>query len=147
MNRNDARARSRSMMPELLTELEALTRCRPSRSPATRRNRFTRWRRGRSSVLRDAGFANAELQDGSRRLPADLREVPGPEGSPTVMLYAHYDVQPAPPEQDWTSDPWTPTRKDDGRMYGRGIADDKSGLVIHAGTLKAFDGSRRVTSS
>ena len=56
------------------------------------------------------------------------------------MLYAHYDVQPAPPEQGWTTDPWTPTRKDDGRIYGRGAADDKGGLVAHLGTLRVFDG-------
>ena len=57
-----------------------------------------------------------------------------------MVLYAHYDVQPAPPEQGWTSDPWTPTRKDDGRIYGRGAADDKGGLVAHLGTLRVFDG-------
>ena len=56
------------------------------------------------------------------------------------MLYAHYDVQPAPPEQGWTTDPWTATRKDDGRIYGRGAADDKGGLVAHLGTLRVFDG-------
>jgi acetylornithine deacetylase/succinyl-diaminopimelate desuccinylase-like protein len=56
------------------------------------------------------------------------------------MLYAHYDVQPAPPEQGWTSDPWTVIRKDDGRIYGRGAADDKGGLAIHLGTVRLFDG-------
>jgi acetylornithine deacetylase/succinyl-diaminopimelate desuccinylase-like protein len=57
------------------------------------------------------------------------------------MLYAHYDVQPAPPEQGWTSDPWTATAKPDGRIYGRGAADDKGGLVTHLGTLRVFDGT------
>ena len=67
-------------------------------------------------------------------------EIPGPEGSPVVVLYGHYDVQPAPPEQGWTSDPWKATTKGDGRIYGRGAADDKGGLAIHLGTLRAFDG-------
>jgi acetylornithine deacetylase/succinyl-diaminopimelate desuccinylase-like protein len=57
------------------------------------------------------------------------------------VLYAHYDVQPAPPEQGWTSDPWTATRKNDGRIYGRGAADDISGLIAHLGTLRIFDGN------
>ncbi len=57
-----------------------------------------------------------------------------------MLLYGHYDVQPAPMEQGWDTDPWTPTMKDDGRLYGRGAADDKSGVAIHAGTLRVFDG-------
>ena len=72
--------------------------------------------------------------------PPVYGELLGPDGAPTVMLYAHYDVQPAPPEQGWTSDPWTATRKADGRIYGRGAADDKGGLVVHLGTLRLFDG-------
>jgi acetylornithine deacetylase/succinyl-diaminopimelate desuccinylase-like protein len=72
--------------------------------------------------------------------PAVYADLPGPPGSPTVLLYAHYDVQPAP-VQGWDTDPFTATAKDDGRIYGRGAADDKGGLVIHAGTLRVFDGA------
>ena len=73
--------------------------------------------------------------------PPIYAEVKGPEGAPVVMLYAHYDVQPAPPEQSWTSDPWTATRKADGRIYGRGAADGKGGLIAHLGTMRVFDGA------
>ncbi|HYN56147.1 MAG TPA: M20/M25/M40 family metallo-hydrolase, partial [Motilibacterales bacterium] len=48
--------------------------------------------------------------------------------------------QPAPPEQGWTIDPFTATRGDDGRIYGRGSADDISGLVTHLGMMRVFDG-------
>ena len=72
--------------------------------------------------------------------PAVWAEIPAPAGAPTVLLYAHYDVQPAPVEQGWDTDPFVATTGPDGRIYGRGAADDKSGLIIHAGTLQALGG-------
>jgi acetylornithine deacetylase/succinyl-diaminopimelate desuccinylase-like protein len=91
-------------------------------------------------LFQQAGFADAELQQVSSGYPPVYGEIPGPQGAPTVVLYAHYDVQPAPPGQGWSSDPWTATRKADGRIYGRGAADDKGGLVVHLGTVRVFDG-------
>ena len=91
-------------------------------------------------LFQKAGFRDARLMEVPSGYPPIYAELPGPEGSPVVVLYAHYDVQPAPPEQGWTSDPWTPTRKDDGRIYGRGAADDISGLIAHLGTMRVFDG-------
>jgi acetylornithine deacetylase/succinyl-diaminopimelate desuccinylase-like protein len=92
-------------------------------------------------MFREVGFTDARLMPVPSGYPPIYGEIKGPEGSPVVMLYAHYDVQPAPPEQGWTSDPWTATTKDDGRIYGRGAADDKSGIVSHLGTMRVFDGS------
>ncbi|HEX3299712.1 MAG TPA: M20/M25/M40 family metallo-hydrolase [Actinomycetota bacterium] len=92
-------------------------------------------------LFKDVGIENAALQEVPEGYPPIYGTLDGPEGAPTVVLYAHYDVQPAPPEQGWTSDPWTATKKDDGRVYGRGAADDKGGLAIHLGTLRYFDGS------
>jgi acetylornithine deacetylase/succinyl-diaminopimelate desuccinylase-like protein len=92
-------------------------------------------------LFQGVGITNAALQEVPNGYPPIYGTLEGPPGAPVVMLYAHYDVQPAPPEQGWTSDPWTPTKKDDGRVYGRGAADDKGGLAIHLGTLRYFDGS------
>jgi acetylornithine deacetylase/succinyl-diaminopimelate desuccinylase-like protein len=141
MNPDDARSKVAAMMPELLAELEGFTKLASVAFPGYPEEPVRQMASKTVEVMRAAGFRDAALQPVPDGYPPIYASVEGPEGSPTVMLYAHYDVQPAPPEQNWSSDPWTSTRKDDGRLYGRGIADDKSGLVIHAGTLKAFDGT------
>lgn len=81
----------------------------------------------------------ARLQEIPGGYPAVVADIPAPEGKPTALLYAHYDVQPAPPEQGWDTDPFVATEVD-GRIHGRGAADDKSGIAIHLATLAAFDG-------
>jgi acetylornithine deacetylase/succinyl-diaminopimelate desuccinylase-like protein len=87
-------------------------------------------------LLREAGAAEIRSVDVPGEAPTILADFPGP--GPTVLLYAHYDVQPAPPD-GWVTDPFTPTLID-GRIYGRGAADDKSGIVAHLAALSAWDG-------
>lgn len=92
-------------------------------------------------MFRDMGVTNVEAMEIPGGYPAIYADIPGPEGSPVVTIYGHYDVQPVPASQasQWQSDPWVATERD-GRIYGRGAADDKGGVTAIAGMLGAFEG-------
>lgn len=87
--------------------------------------------------LRELGGTVEIIVEGGK--PAVLAKFAGPEGAPTVTLYAHHDVQPVGDPAQWTSDPFTPTERRK-RLYGRGAADDKGGFGVHLAALRAFDG-------
>ena len=91
-----------------------------------------------SGLFRDLGASEVKLLDGGGK-PAVWANFPGPEGSPTVLLYAHYDVQPTGDADAWTSPAFEPTERD-GRLYARGSADDKGGVALHVAALRVFDG-------
>ncbi|MBS1870267.1 MAG: M20/M25/M40 family metallo-hydrolase [Actinobacteria bacterium] len=92
-----------------------------------------------AAILSAAGLRDVELLDVEGGAPVVYGAVPPPAGAPTVLLYAHYDVQPPGPLEEWSSDPFDPVERD-GRLYGRGTADDKYGIAMHAALLRAFDG-------
>lgn len=91
-------------------------------------------------LLRGAGVEQIERLDLPDTSPIVTATVPGPPGAPTVLLYAHYDVQPAGDLSAWRTDPFTPTEID-GALYGRGVADDKSNLIAHLGALRVMGGA------
>ncbi len=78
--------------------------------------------------------AASPTPDGSKAVHG---HAPGPEGSPEVLLYCHYDVQPPLGEEAWESPVWELTERD-GRWYGRGAADCKGNIVMHLTALRAL---------
>lgn len=87
-------------------------------------------------ILDDSGFARAQLLESSNGHPAVYAERMVDEKAPTLLLYAHYDVQPTGPIEAWETGPFEPFEKD-GRIYGRGASDDKAGVVMHLGAIAA----------
>lgn len=69
--------------------------------------------------------------------PAIIARRESRNGRPTVLLYAHHDVQPPGRDEDWDSMPFEPTLRGD-RLYGRGAADDKAGVMAHLGAIRAL---------
>ncbi|WP_425412297.1 dipeptidase [Luteipulveratus mongoliensis] len=121
-------------MPGVRADLEALTRI-----PSVSLDSFDQAEVDRSAeavaeLLRAEGLEVEIVREGGR--PAVIGHRPAPDGAPTVLLYAHHDVQPPGDEKDWDSKPFVPTERD-GRLYGRGAADDKAGVMAHVAALRA----------
>ncbi|MFJ5678212.1 dipeptidase [Streptomyces sp. NPDC093097] len=90
-----------------------------------------------ADALRAEGFEDVALLDTPDGTQSVYGHLPGPEGAPTVLLYAHYDVQPPLDEAAWVSPPFELTERD-GRWYGRGAADCKGGVIMHLTALRAL---------
>ena len=135
---DELRPKVRAAMAEVRAGLERLARV-PSMSAPGYDAAPVRETAKLTAELFTAAGVDARVLEREGAHPAVVGRAEGPNGSPTVLLYAHHDVQPPGPRERWTSDPFTPTERD-GRLYGRGVADDKAGIAAHLAALRAHGG-------
>jgi acetylornithine deacetylase/succinyl-diaminopimelate desuccinylase-like protein len=135
---SDLVERVREVLPEVRRDLEDLVRIESVWADPLRRPEVARSAEAVAKLLSDAGFGDVQIvSEGGA--PAVIARHPAPPGAPTVLLYAHHDVQPEGDPAQWHSPPFEPTERD-GRLYGRGSADDKAGIATHLAAFRAHGG-------
>lgn len=135
---SDLVERVRELLPSVRRDLEDLVRIESVWADPGRRDQVHRSAQAVADLLSQAGFGDIQIvSEGGA--PAVIARHPAPPGAPTVLLYAHHDVQPEGDRGQWASPPFEPTERD-GRLYGRGSADDKAGIATHLAAFRAHGG-------
>jgi acetylornithine deacetylase/succinyl-diaminopimelate desuccinylase-like protein len=135
---SDLAKRVREVLPSVRRDLEDLVRIESVWADPGRRDEVHRSAQAVADLLLRAGFRDVRIvSEGGA--PAVIAQHPALAGAPTVLLYAHHDVQPEGDRSEWASPPFEPTERD-GRLYGRGSADDKAGIATHLAAFRAHGG-------
>ena len=138
MSNNAIRATVADLMPALLDDLKELVAIESVSADPERLGEVERSAAKTAELFAAEGFATRIVRAEEGSAPAVIGELKGPEGAPTVLLYAHHDVQPENEHADWdTGKPFVATQVGD-RLYGRGAADDKAGIMTHIGAVRAL---------
>ena len=141
---DDLRARVQDELPGIRRDLEDLVRIESVSADPARLGEVEKSAQRTAELFAAEGVDVEIVRAFDGAPPAVIGEKKGPEGSPTVLLYAHHDVQPENDHADWDSPPFEPTERGE-RLYGRGAADDKAGIVAHLGALRAHGDDLPVT--
>lgn len=131
----DLRSRLDDLLPQTIAELEDLVRIPSIAFPGYDRAPVEASARAVADLLRSTGLPDVRIERVGEGAPAVIARRPAREGCPTVLLYAHHDVQPTGDDGAWTSAPFEPERRGD-RLFGRGAADDKAGVMAHVAALR-----------
>lgn len=122
-----------------LDELVALSRIPSVSAPGFDPREVAGSAQAVADLLRGSGLSRVEVVGFPNAHPYVLGEWMGAgTGAPTVLLYAHHDVQPPGRLDRWQTPAFEPTVREDGRMYGRGVVDDKAGILVHVAALRAW---------
>jgi acetylornithine deacetylase/succinyl-diaminopimelate desuccinylase-like protein len=131
-----ALAYARAQRPRFVSELKEFIRFPSVSAQPARAGDVRRCALWLAAHLRRAGLSGARVYETPRRpvVYAEWLEAPG---RPTVLVYGHYDVQPADPVQEWKSPPFEPEVRGP-YLYGRGACDDKGQLFTHVKAVAGF---------
>ena len=139
MKIDELRSRVSAELPRIRQDLENLVRIESVSADPARADEVQRSAEAVAALFLSEGFDDSRIVSGHEdgRAPAVIARKPAPEGKPTVLLYAHHDVQPENDPAEWDSPPFEPTERN-GRLYARGSADDKAGIVAHLAAIRAL---------
>jgi acetylornithine deacetylase/succinyl-diaminopimelate desuccinylase-like protein len=141
---SDLQTRVHGLLPGLIGDLGDLVRIQSVSADPQRLGEVEKSARKTAQLLAAEGVGTEVVRAYDGAPPAVIGERKGPPGAPVVLLYAHHDVQPENDPADWDSPPFEPTVRGD-RLYGRGAADDKAGIAVHVGALRALGDDLPVT--
>jgi cysteinylglycine-S-conjugate dipeptidase len=130
-------ATARDDLDTAQAELEDLVRIPSISAAETHRADVDACATAVADLMRESGLEDERELRVDGGLPYVVGEWNHRPDAPTVLLYAHHDVQPAGYLDRWSSDPFEP-RAANGRLYGRGTADDKAGVVAHLAAVRAW---------
>ncbi len=134
---DDLRPRVAAGFPRTRAELESLVRIPSVSAPGFDPAAVRRSALATAQLMRESGLGDVRLLEVEGAHPAVLGERRVGDDRPTVLLYAHHDVQPPGDLRQWTSDPFQPVERG-GRLFGRGASDDKAGIAVHLAALRAL---------